>query len=150
MSDSVAQVFPVTAIDKPFENKFKDPSGSGMSLVGITLAAVPAGHSLVNLAPYFDAYRLAPRKREGHLNLDFESFIRFVNRYKNAQTTVMFYKKKITGKFALTAIFDYHPQGPVLSDTGAGGFRASTVVDGEELNIAIRNIALETFKGDTP
>ena len=138
------QVFPVTMVVNPFGNATKDPA-SGKSIVGVPLAVVPKYSELQSLKPYFDEYRVKPERRKGTVYLEQESFVQYVNRYKNSDTTVLFVMKQwYARKWTLTCVFNYAPAGADDSMTGFGDFRAVTSVKKEddimdicrELNIA--------------
>lgn len=113
------QFAPITVIDRPFVNKIKSQDGT-QSAIGIPIAAVPKGYKLKSLFKFFEEYRDRPARRSGTIVLrDWDSFIRFLDRYCSDSTTVAF-----QDGHKVTVVFDYHPPGPDLDQTGNGEFRA--------------------------
>ncbi len=147
MTEQPQIFFPISRVDKPFENLVMDPTGSGKGVAAIPIAAIPKGYKLKSLKKYFDIYRIRPEFREGTVWLaDLGSFIDWVNRYKADSQTVIF-DRRVFGFHFYKAIFDYNPPGPNHTETGRGKFKA--VYIGTEVNaLSISNsTGLRVFKG---
>lgn len=81
----------------------------GASGLEAALAVVPAGKSLVDLKPYFDARRTAPERLRGIATLQtLQSFIAHVNRSKDGDTA-LFADRNRTAP-SITAVYDYHEE----------------------------------------
>ncbi len=128
ISAQLGQFAPITMIEDPFAHPTVDPKDNERKAVGIPVALKHKDVEIVDLKPFFDKYRTKPEVRSGSVRLaDLSSFIQFVKRYYNAETTVVFVTTAYDeGKhlFEAEAIFDYHPFGPEITKTGAGKFRA--------------------------
>ena len=146
-----ASVFPITMIEDPFAHPYKDPKGSDAAVVGIPAACVPEGMKLVSVRHLFEDHRRRPATRQGTVNIhDVASFITFVNRYKSAKQTVIFVHER-RWKRTVTAIFDYHPESGVITDTGAGKFRAVLeACTSEHVADISRCVGLPIFCGEAP
>lgn len=118
-------VFAISHIVDPYQNATKDPA-TGRTAVGIPVGVIPHDQQFINLKPFFDAWRTKPERRVGTVHLSPESFIDYVQRYRNQETTVLFVTPIWWGKYIITAIFNYHPAGSEEDMTGSGDFRAVT------------------------
>ncbi len=133
-------VFPVNTPEYPFDTPVKDPA-TGKNIIGIPLAYVQDGYRLESLVEYFNAWRTRPDRRKGHIKLnDAESFINYINRFKNFDNTVILISRTWYGRKKVTAIFNYHPAGPDDNKTGFGDFTASVVVSDVQNILQLTNI----------
>jgi hypothetical protein len=89
------------------------------------LAIVPEGKALVSLKEYIDEYRLVPERRDGTAHLfDSASFIALTNRFKQPGVTAVFAKPEREAP-SFTTVFDYHGEGPEITNANALDHRAS-------------------------
>ncbi len=149
--EKTAQLLPITVLESPFDQPIFDPKDNAKKVIGVPVGIVPEGVKLVSLKEFFDEYRRKPAQREGSIVLhSFDGFVDFVNRYKHPKETVVFHQDLRKGVL-VTAIFDYHPEGPTLTDTGAGKFRASfQAKHGDAISELKRRIAVPFFWGVAP
>jgi hypothetical protein len=142
-------VFPISFIEQPFAHPKKDPYGSDAAAVGVPLACVPDGYTLQSLKPYLDEYRHRPERRTGTVKLALNSFVQYVDRYKNDETSVLFVRRTWLGKYRMTVIFNYFPAGPDEDLTGFSDFRAVTVAKNyAEFETTAKEIKLVSFYGE--
>ncbi len=118
------KILAISHIDRPYANPTKD-SATGRQAIGVPVAVIPDGQQMISLRPFFDEWRNKPERRKGTVKLREESFIDYVKRYRNPETTVM-YVRRVLWWWRVTVIFNAAPAGPVDSDTGFGDFRAVT------------------------
>ncbi len=121
-------LLPITVIDQPFVNKMKDPAGGDLKAIGIPVGLIPHGFDVKSLKPLFEEWRTKPERKKGTVTLKSEqSFIDFVNRYKNAETTVIFAEAQLEDgdlSASIKAVFDYHPSSGDIEKAENAGFQA--------------------------
>lgn len=141
-------VFPVSYVDKPFDNPTNDPAGGPKKVVGIPLASVPKSHRLVSLKPFFEQYRTRPEFRAGFTkHRTPESFIQYIMRYKADQQTVIFHSRVAFFWHWYEVVFDYHPAGPDLAAAGSCEFRAVHISKEDITKRLVDETKLIVFEG---
>lgn len=127
--------YKISHIEHPYENAVKDPAGSTAVAVGVPVGVIPNTHKIESLRPFFDEYRTKPERRVGSVALSAESFMEYVKRYHNKETSVVFREYGEHGFFIIkkiayfTAVFNYHPSGPDDKQAGFGDFGAECRAD---------------------
>ncbi len=119
---------PISHVIQPYDHAQKDPADASRRVVGVPVVALPPGWSVHGLKDHFEAYLSRPDRRVGSLTLKPDSFINYVKRYKNDDSTVAFYRKRLFGGYGITVVFNTHPPGAEESLTGFGDFMAFTQV----------------------
>lgn len=118
------KILAISHIERPYANPTKDHA-TGRTAVGIPVAAMPKGMTLHSLHSFFDEYRHRPERRRGTVRLMACSFVDYVKRFRNPDTTVMFVSRWILWH-RVTVVFNYHPASPEDTETGFADFRCIT------------------------
>lgn len=152
MNDVAPQLLPISVLESPYDHPMSDPKDGNRKVVGVPVAVVPEGFRIESLKTFFEEYRRKPATRTGVVEFHSDlSFVAFVNRYKDAKQTVIFIDNQKKNRTVITAIFDYHPEGSVITDTGAGEFRAVFETWGTSaVPEIIRTAAVPHFWGKAP
>lgn len=144
------QIIPISQLVEPWENPIRNPAGGNEKAVGVPVAVLPPGHTVESLKPILDAYRTRPEHREGIYRLQPRSFVDFVQRFRNNDTMSIFISRSLLW-YNITAVFDWHPSGGNMRDTGRAVFRAVTRTRNPDS--LIRPLGLPTtsiFYGSSP
>jgi hypothetical protein len=114
----------ISHIERPYANQYKD-SATGKTVVAVPVAAVPDGMHLQSLQGFFEEWRHKPERRKGTIRLHEDSFVDYVKRYRNVETSVMFVRHFLWW-WRITVVFNYARASPEETETGFGDFLAIT------------------------
>lgn len=94
-----------------------------------SVLAVPKGRTLHSVQKFLDEARDMPRRRVGQSSVrSARALIDFTNRYKNAETSVLFASPDRKAP-SITTVFDFHPQSSDHLDAGWGEHRCRYVCE---------------------